>query len=161
MGYYRIWTRLIVVAAVLIIAYFTQSKEKERKFAIRRESIIFRSQNVDCDKDYLNEITELRSGCVPNKCGRFVTDSLVNESEAVALLELAQAGFRYGGSSGGASILDLHSGALSQGESFVNIYKLAEAKGFLNYNALTVYKVSFIDKNWAFCWFNLKYNELF
>lgn len=144
MGYYRIWTRLIVVAAVLIIAYFTQSKEKERKFATRRESIIFRSQNVDCDKDYLNEIAGYRT-CVPNKCGRFVTDSLVNESEAVALLELAQAGFVYGGSSGGASILDLHSGALSQGESFINIYRLAEAKGFLNDNALTVYKVSFID----------------
>lgn len=130
----------------MIIAYFTSNKDKERKFATRRESIILRSQNVDCDTDYLSEITEFAS-CVPNKCGRFVTDSLVTEQEANILLDLAKNGLSFGGSSGGASILDLHSGALSQGEEFVNIYKISEANEFLNENALNVYKVIvFISK---------------
>lgn len=133
----------MIVGAVLIIAYFTSSKDKERKFATRRESIILRSQNVDCDTDYLSEITEFAS-CVPNKCGRFVTDSLVTEQEASILLDLAKLGLSYGGSSGGASILDLHSGALSQGEEFVNIFKISEANGFLNENALNVYKVFYL-----------------
>lgn len=137
---YRIWTRLVIVVAVLIIAYFTSNKDKERKFATRRESIILRAQNVDCATDYLSEIAEF-SNCVPNKCGRFVTDSLVTDAEAALLLDLAKRGLSFGGSSGGASILDLHSGALSKGEDFVNIYKLPEAKGFLNDNALDAYKV--------------------
>lgn len=140
---YRIWTRLVIVVAVLIIAYFTASKDKERKFATRRESIIFRSQNLDCDIAYLNEITEFAS-CVPNKCGRFVTDSLVTEQEANLLLDLAKKGLSFGGGIGGASILDLHSGALSKGEDFVNIYKLPEAKGFLNEDALHAYKVCYL-----------------
>lgn len=130
----------MIVVAVLIIAYFTSNKDKERKFATRRESIILRAQNVDCATDYLSEIAEF-SNCVPNKCGRFVTDSLVTDAEAALLLDLAKRGLSFGGSSGGASILDLHSGALSKGEDFVNIYKLPEAKGFLNDNALDAYKV--------------------
>lgn len=48
----------------------------------------------------------------------------------------------FGGGSGGASILDLQSGALSKDDAFVNIYKIPEAKGFLNANALNAYRVS-------------------
>lgn len=138
---YRIWTRLVIVGAVLIIAYFTANKDKERKFATRRESIILRAQNVDCSTEYLSEIAEYVT-CVPNKCGRFVTDSLVTEQEANALIDLAKKGLSFGGGSGGVSILDLHSGALSKGENFVNIYTLPEAKGFLNEDALKAYKVN-------------------
>lgn len=137
---YRVWTRLVIVVAVLIIAYFTSNKDKERKFATRRESIIFRAQDVDCDTEYLNEIAQYIT-CVPNKCGRFVTDSLVTEQEAIALIDLAKRGLSFGGGSGGVSILDLHSGALSKGQNFINIYKLPEAKGFLTEDALTAYKV--------------------
>ena len=136
----RIWTRLIIVGAVFIIAYFTSNKDKERKFATIRESLILRAQNVDCATDYLNEITQY-ANCVPNKCGRFVTDSLVNDQEANALIDLAKRGMAFGGGSGGVSILDLHSGALSKGRNFVNIYGLPEAKGFLTEEALTAYKV--------------------
>ncbi len=66
----------------------------------------------------------LPTGCLPKKCGRFVTDDVVTEDEAHELLELAKKGLSKGGSSGGASILDLHSGALSHGEQFVNLYKV-------------------------------------
>lgn len=137
---YRVWTRLVIVVAVLIIAYFTSNKDRERRFATRKESIIFRAQDLDCATDYLNEIAEF-STCVPNKCGRFVTDSLVNEQEVKILLDLAKKGLSFGGGSGGVSILDLHSGALSKGTNFVNIYTLPEAKGFLSQDALKAYKV--------------------
>lgn len=137
---YRVWTRLVIIGAVLIIAYFTTNKDKERKFATRRETIILRAQNVDCATEYLNEITQYIT-CVPNKCGRFVTDSLATEQETNALIDLAKRGMSFGGGSGGVSILDLHSGALSKGRNFVNIYALPEAKGFLTEEALTAYKV--------------------
>lgn len=130
----------MIIGAVLIIGYFTANREKERKFATRRETIIFRSQNLDCAADYLSEVKEFKN-CVPDKCGRFVTDSLATEEEVKLLLDLAKTGLSFGGGNGGASILDLHSGALSKGEDFVNIYKLPEAKGFLDSNALNAYRV--------------------
>lgn len=136
---YRIWTRLVICGAVMIIGYFVSGRDKERKFALRKESIIFRSQNVDCSPEYLSELLEFKS-CMPNKCGRFVSDSIVVDKEVKILLDLAKTGLSFGGGSGGASILDLHSGALSQDESFVNIYKLPEAKGFLNEEALAAYR---------------------
>nr|CAD7590997.1 unnamed protein product [Timema genevievae] len=80
-------------------------------------------------------------GCVPERCGRVVFDQLVSGSEADALLKIAQQGLALGGSEGGASILDLHSGALSQGKNFVNIYKLDQAKGIFRKSDFIIYKV--------------------
>ena len=58
-------------------------------------------------------------GCAPTKCGRAVMDNVVSSEESDHLLRLAKKGFAKGGGSGGASILDLHSGALSK--VFMNI----------------------------------------
>ena len=62
--------------------------------------------------------------CLPSRCGRAVNDGLVGESEVHQLLSLAKKGLAKGGSGGGASIIDLHSGALSSGQQFVNVYKM-------------------------------------
>ena len=52
-----------------------------------------------------------------------MNDGLISEKQAHALLKLAKKGLSKGGSTGGASIIDLHSGALSKGEHFINVYK--------------------------------------
>ena len=54
------------------------------------------------------------TGCAPTKCGRAVLDNVVSTKESDQLLELAKKGFAKGGGNGGASILDLHSGAISK-----------------------------------------------
>lgn len=51
------------------------------------------------------------------------------------------AGIFLRGSSGGASILDLHSGALSSGEQFINVYSLEEAKEIFNPADLMIYRI--------------------
>lgn len=140
---YRIWTRIIILGCVFVIAWFTSNRDKDRTFATRKESLIIRSQDLDCDIDYLKEISEYTS-CMLLKCGRFVSDQLANKEDVDALLSLAKAGLAFGGANGGASILDLQTGALSKGDTFVNIYKIPEAKGFLNEKALLAYKVMFI-----------------
>lgn len=68
----------------------------------------------------------------------------MTDQEADLLLALAKRGLTFGGSNGGVSILDLHSGALSQGDVFVNIYKLPEAKGFLEQSAQEAFRVTHI-----------------
>ena len=89
-------------------------------FAAVSEFISERSTFVPCSKDYGNEFT----ACVPKKCGRFVMDSVISKQEAKTLRKLAEKGMSYGGGSGGATILDLHSGALSVKDKFINIYSI-------------------------------------
>lgn len=64
----------------------------------------------------------------------------MNPSEASALLNIAQRGLALGGSAGGASILDLHSGALSQGSAFINMYKLDAVKKVFNQDDFKIYR---------------------
>lgn len=80
-----------------------------------------RVYSVQCSEDYENY--KRYPGCTPQKCGRAVTDSVVTREEAQVLRRLAERGLALAGSEGGASILDLHSGALSMGKQFVNIYR--------------------------------------
>ncbi|XP_039262518.2 2-oxoglutarate and iron-dependent oxygenase domain-containing protein 3-like [Styela clava] len=88
------------------------------------------SYNITCSEDYKEH--PIFTECTPIKtCGRFVRDNIVSDEEVEQLLALAKRGFAHGGSDGGASILDLHSGALSMGERFVNIYKFLENDALL------------------------------
>ncbi|XP_026885193.2 urotensin-2 receptor 2 isoform X1 [Electrophorus electricus] len=81
---------------------------------------------VQCSEDYENH--KRFPGCTPTKCGRAVSDNVVTKEEAQMLKRLAERGLSLGGSDGGASILDLHSGALSWGKKFVNIYRYFSAE---------------------------------
>jgi hypothetical protein len=80
------------------------------------------------------------SGCVPEQCGRVISDGLVSTREARDLLNLAKAGMALGGSKGGATILDLHSGALSLGTNFVSVYSLPKASEVLSTKDFALYK---------------------
>jgi len=53
----------------------------------------------------------------------------VTNEEALGLRKIAQQGLSLGGSNGGASILDLHSGALSKGDSFIDVFRAMDAAG--------------------------------
>ncbi|XP_048346048.1 2-oxoglutarate and iron-dependent oxygenase domain-containing protein 3 isoform X2 [Sphaerodactylus townsendi] len=75
---------------------------------------------VPCSEDY--DSHKRFEGCTPRKCGRGITDAIISRGEAERIRRLAEKGLSLGGSDGGASILDLHSGALSLGKHFVNMY---------------------------------------
>lgn len=111
------WARVVMAASIAFIVYWTA---KQGEFLDPK-----RFQNSLCAPSFKREIEGLgNKGCLPNKCGRVVFDGLVKDDEVHGLISLAKKGVSKGGSSGGASILDLHSGALSKGEQFVNIYAL-------------------------------------
>ncbi|XP_032068082.1 2-oxoglutarate and iron-dependent oxygenase domain-containing protein 3 isoform X2 [Thamnophis elegans] len=76
---------------------------------------------VPCSEDY--DSHKRFEGCTPRKCGRGITDSIISREEAEQIRRIAERGLSLGGSDGGASILDLHSGALSLGKHFVNMYR--------------------------------------
>lgn len=137
----RIFTRGIIVISTLIIVYFTSSNDKTTIFASQKESLAQRVHNIDCSDSYKTEISSYPD-CVPEKCGRAVTDKLITGKETDVLLQLAKSAFALGSSDGGASILDLHSGALSYGKQFVNIYSLDNAKNVFSPQDFAIFKVN-------------------
>lgn len=136
----RVWTRMVLILSVLAIIWYTAQDKKETALATRKEVLQHRGQTFECSESFQKEIENF-PGCVPKKCGRYMSDKLVTNSEAEALLRLARNGIALGGSDGGASILDLHSGALSHGRNFINIYSLDNLNRIISAADMTVYKV--------------------
>ncbi|XP_054167476.1 2-oxoglutarate and iron-dependent oxygenase domain-containing protein 3-like [Oppia nitens] len=123
----QMMSRIALTVTILVVVYYITGTDdhKELVMASASESIPGspKGQQVICSNDY-NEDRQRFGSCAPKLCGRFVSDAVVTESEAKHLLSVAKKGLSLGGSSGSASILDLHSGALSMDTNFVNIYKL-------------------------------------
>uniref|UniRef100_A0A224YWF2 Prolyl 4 hydroxylase alpha subunit protein n=1 Tax=Rhipicephalus zambeziensis TaxID=60191 RepID=A0A224YWF2_9ACAR len=135
----RVGVSVALLAALYVPAWW--KSESVRTFASRDEVLAIKSETVQCSKDYVND-RRLFKDCAPQKCGRVVSDSVVTTEETDALLNLAKRGLALSHSDGGASILDLHSGSISLGKKFVNVYKLLEQKGttLFSDNDLKVYK---------------------
>ncbi|XP_063077362.1 urotensin-2 receptor 2 [Engraulis encrasicolus] len=114
---------VVTACAVLGWSYFVANDGDITETLVSRRDLLEQPRvfPVPCSEDYDNY--QRFPGCTPQSCGRAVTDTVVTREEASTLRLLAERGLSLGGSEGGASILDLHSGALSMGKQFVNIYK--------------------------------------
>lgn len=123
----------------MCVVWYNSKTGKEVSLAKQKDVLISRTLKVDCSDEYKADLDKF-PGCVPEKCSRVVSDKLVSGSEVDTLLQLAKRGFKLGGSDGGASILDLHTGALSKGPEFINIYHLKEAKKIINSADFAIYK---------------------
>lgn len=138
----RVLSRIVIITSLLVIVYYSSDKEKKLvSFAKKSETLSGKGLRVECSADFTKEISEFKD-CMPKNCGRFVSDSIVTVKEAETLLSIARKGLQIGGSSGGASILDLHSGALSLDEKFVNLYKIERAKELFTEQDFITYRVS-------------------
>lgn len=69
-----------------------------------------------------------------------MTDNVVSNEEVNILLKLVKRGLSYGGSLGGASVLDLHTGAMSKGVHFINLYKIKSPHALFDTYELKIYK---------------------
>ncbi|KAM5217026.1 2-oxoglutarate and iron-dependent oxygenase domain-containing protein 3 isoform 1-T1 [Hipposideros larvatus] len=124
---WRKWPRATVLgacatlAALLLWGSLGGDDGVTEVLAHRSEVLPGRFIEVPCSEDYDNH--RRFEGCSPTKCGRGVTDAVITRDEALRIRSIAEKGLSLGGSDGGASILDLHSGALSVGKHFVNLYR--------------------------------------
>ncbi|XP_026493558.1 2-oxoglutarate and iron-dependent oxygenase domain-containing protein 3-like [Vanessa tameamea] len=135
----RVLSRSVVIVSLLIVVYYS-SKNNVQTFAKQAELLPGKGQIIECSSEYIKDIDKYE-GCAPKYCKRFVTDKVISVRETEELLKLAQKGLKYGGSFGGASILDLHSGALSKGQHFVNVYKMDEMKNIFTQDDFNIFKV--------------------
>lgn len=137
---HKVWTWAVLVTAMSVIVFVLLNRTKEKTFARHKENLHLRTQFFECAPAYAAEVAAFPE-CAPKRCGRLVTDALLLEHEVDVLLELAQAGLALGGSAGGASILDLHSGALSRGNHFVNVFKQPGVDELFRPEQMKVYEV--------------------
>ena len=115
---------VMLIGAVIFVVYTSYKKENIHPMA-KVDEILEKKRHAQmlCHPQYKREIQDINPVCLPARCGRFIVDDLVSVSDAHKLLEIAKKGLAQGGGNGGASILDLHSGALSHGDNFINLYK--------------------------------------
>ncbi|XP_032033964.1 2-oxoglutarate and iron-dependent oxygenase domain-containing protein 3 [Hylobates moloch] len=111
----------LVLTALLLWSSLGADDGVAEVLARRGEVVAGRFIEVPCSEDY--DSHRRFEGCTPRKCGRGVTDVVITRKEAERIRSIAEKGLSLGGSHGGASILDLHSGALSVGKHFVNLYR--------------------------------------
>merc|ERR1712240_108331 len=115
---------VMLFGVVFFLLYSNYRKESVQCIAKVTETLEkTRSVSMLCSPTYKAEIQALDPVCLPARCGRMISDAIVTEAEAHGLLNLAKKGLAQGGGAGGASILDLHSGALSKEKLFINLYK--------------------------------------
>ena len=152
---------VMLIGAVIFVVYSSYRTENVHPMAKVNE-ILDKKRHAQflCHPHFKKEIQELSEACVPAKCGRFVVDDLVTVDEAHKLLVLAKKGLAKGGGNGGASILDLHSGALSHGDNFINLYKshpeLFTARDFETYRTIKNRVKAAVAEH-----FNLDNNQLY
>lgn len=121
------WLRAVVLgtcatlAALLLWGSLGGDDGGTEVLAHRGEVLSGRFMEVPCSEDYNSH--RRFEGCSPTRCGRGVSDTIITRDEALRIRSIAEKGLALGGSGGGASILDLHSGALSAGTHFVNLYR--------------------------------------
>ncbi|KAG8227425.1 hypothetical protein J437_LFUL000434 [Ladona fulva] len=149
---HRIWSRAVLVLGALAVVYFSSTKDqmgRDKPFALVSETIHHRSQEVSCSEDYKQELKLYNHGCIPKRCGRFVSDSMLSKYESNTLLGIAKKGFALdtrlnkAGSLGAATILDLYSGALTSkrkpGE-FIDARRLPGAKELFGNYGIKVFR---------------------
>lgn len=137
--YQKVWSRSVLILCVLAVVWYNSKRGKEISLAKQKDVLVSRTQHVECSPEYNSELTAF-PGCVPERCGRVISDKLVSNTETDVLLKIATNGMNLGGSNGGASILDLHSGALSKGTGFINVYNLPQASKIFNSADFAIYK---------------------
>lgn len=126
-------TALIAIGAVVsVICAIALASPLRTLFASSNSSLVVgfsngsttQRWNVTCDEQY-----EPSEGCTPRQCARVLRDGFASEDEVASLRAVAERVMRYGGGSGGPTIFELHSGALSKGENFVDLYTALKNKG--------------------------------
>eukprot|EP00049_Salpingoeca_infusionum_P017057 m.351641 g.351641 ORF g.351641 m.351641 type:complete len:325 (-) comp16299_c0_seq1:38-1012(-) len=132
--------RIGIVLGVAILAFAVDRYFHTETTAVYQADTVRTplTQQVSCTEDsnalsYVPFVTSTRtpaSVCQSAQCGRFLSDAVVSQNDAVILRKFASTLMdKYGGGSGGPTILDLHTGALSYGSKFVDVYHTLRANG--------------------------------
>lgn len=132
---YIIFFIAFLTCAIYLVDYIHRlDDDGEYDPVTRRDTYTRRFIEVRCSDDYGSGFKD----CRPKKCGRGIRDNLFTLNELNLMRSLVEKGMKHGGGSGGATILDLHTGALSYGDQFINFYKAKP--GVFNASDFELYK---------------------
>ena len=80
--------------------------------------------NITCQN---TKSVDFFPSCSPPKCARIVVHDFLSLHQVSQLIQLVNKALNHGRSLGGASIFDLYSGAISNGDKFINVYSIHTA----------------------------------
>lgn len=128
----RVIRRVILSASIMLVVYGYNLYNKSNQnviMASHRDDIGGSpvGQLVACSGDFSVEQKMFKT-CSPQRCGRFVSDSILSQAEVLEMRIMAETIFSLSRPSGGVAIFDFFTGALSNGTQFVNFFKFIEGK---------------------------------
>ncbi|RXG53668.1 2-oxoglutarate and iron-dependent oxygenase domain-containing protein 3 [Armadillidium vulgare] len=144
--YKRIIIRCIVIVTIITIINYTQGNKLET-FASVKDELKLKDLHFDCSLDFTRQLKNFK-GCIPKMCGRFVADTLISLHEAQALAVIVQKGLSIAGPRGTEaeySTMDIHSGALTKGNAFINIYEMDKSHKVITSEDVKIYRY-IVDK---------------
>lgn len=131
---YVIFFIVFLTCSMYLVDYLHNLDNIDYHAVTHRDTYTRRFIKVRCSNDYGSGFKD----CRPKKCGRGIRDNLFTLDEVNLMRSLVEKGMKHGGGSGGATILDLHTGALSYGDQFINFYKAKP--GVFNQSDFELYK---------------------
>lgn len=122
----RLWGFLAAAALCALAIFFSRyTKPLKRHDGGKGQS----SEEVQTDglrktACHVKSYSPAVDGCTPRPagCGARVVDGLLSAEEVNGLTNIAERGMVMGGGAGGPTILDLHSGALSLEDKFIDVW---------------------------------------
>ena len=115
------WSSVVAVAATAVVGAAVLALRLSNS-----ESVLVKTPCMQ--SDYKPQV----AGCTPagqDACGRVTFDDVVSASEVDELTRIARHAMRLGGGSGGPTILDLASGALSYKDKFIDVWAAFNTSG--------------------------------
>ncbi|CAL4064549.1 unnamed protein product, partial [Meganyctiphanes norvegica] len=121
--YWASFVRMHLVMYIKVVILAFQKAHSVAPF-LAKNSVVAYGRNFQAISKISSREMKIVNGSIAKKIGSSACTILFQRYDVSALLNIAERGLALGGSRGGASILDLHSGALSKDDAFINIYKV-------------------------------------
>jgi hypothetical protein len=125
---HRLWSRTALILGLMTIVWYNAGKKNETSLASVSDDIRFRGMKTKCSSGFDQAVSKYPA-CVPNHCGRIITDEIVSLQEIHALNDLVERVFKVAKQeAAAATVFDLTTGTLKYGGQTLDLIKANKTK---------------------------------
>jgi len=124
---HRLWSRTALILGLMAVVWYNSNRKNESSLASVKEDVRYKGMKTKCSAGFSSHVKKF-TGCVPNHCGRLVSDEVVTNEEVYGWEDLISRGFKEAKFESAVSILDFSSGLVKIGGRTLDVYKLNKTK---------------------------------